>query len=94
MDKANNHNGFKLIGIVPLKDCDQKFCKNLKIGTPYLFYNNYEIQLDDAKTEVKSIIINLSSVPTTMYNLQNGIQVNVSAIVGANGSGKSAYNRY
>ncbi|WP_353101605.1 hypothetical protein [Myroides odoratus] len=89
MNNSENNN-FKLIGIVPLKGCDSKFLKNLNIGVPYLFYNNYDINVDTDKNTIKNITTKQSSVPTTMYNLHNGINVNVSAIVGANGSGKSS----
>ncbi|GGF01666.1 hypothetical protein SAMN05443634_103214 [Chishuiella changwenlii] len=90
MDDVNNHNGFKLIGIVPLKDCNQKFRKNLKIGTPYLLYNNYTVELNDKNSSVNAITVNRCNVPNTMYNLDNGIKINISAVVGKNGSGKSA----
>jgi len=84
------HNGFKIIGIVPLKDCNQKFRKNLKIGIPYIFYNNYGIYVKDDLSAIESVKKYQSKVPTTLYNLENGIKVNVSAVVGENGSGKSA----
>ena len=90
MNESTQHNGFKLIGIIPLKNCDQKFLKNLQIGTPYLFYNNYKVKLNDDNSSLTSIVVNKSNVPNTMYNLKNGIKINVSAVVGANGSGKSA----
>lgn len=90
MENSKTNDGFKLIGIVPLKDCAKKFRKNLIIGSPYLFYNNYEINLKDNFSAINSVKKHLSKVPTILYNLDNGIKVNVSAIVGENGSGKSA----
>lgn len=90
MTKFNKHNGFKIIALVPLKNCDQKFLKNLNVGIPYLFYNNYEIKVSEDYSSISNIKINKSDVPVTLYNLDNGIKVNVSAVVGANGSGKSA----
>lgn len=90
MNESKNHNGFKFIGIVPLKDCNQKFRKNLKIGTPYLLYNNYIVELNDENSSVNAVTIDRCDVPNTMYNLNNGIKINISAVVGKNGSGKSA----
>lgn len=34
---------FKIIAIIPLKQCDSKFTKNLKIGEIYNFYQDYSI---------------------------------------------------
>lgn len=90
MEESHNHNGFKLIGIIPLKDCHQQFRKNLEIGKQYLFYNNYNVTLKNDNSTIINVTINKSGVPNTMYNIENGIKINVSALVGANGSGKSA----
>lgn len=90
MPQLNNCSGFKIIALVPLKDCNQKFLKNLKIGIPYLFYNNYEINVNEDYSKISNILVKNSDIPDNLYNLDNGIKVNVSAVVGANGSGKSA----
>jgi hypothetical protein len=42
-------NNFKIIAIVPLKECDSKFTKNLKIGEIYNFYQDYIIFLNNSK---------------------------------------------
>ncbi len=81
-------NGFKLIAVVPLNDCDHYFSKNLEIGVPYKFYKEYEITLNDYKDDVISVISPEDEF-NHLYNLKNGIKLNISAVVGENGSGKS-----
>jgi hypothetical protein len=82
-------NGFKLLAVIPLKGCDSKFRKNLQIGEVYKFYQNYDIILNDDKSNVLSVVKDSINEYDELYNLENGIQVNVSAIVGTNGAGKS-----
>jgi uncharacterized protein YkuJ len=77
--------GFKLIAIRPLVGCDLRFLKNLKAGEIYKFYNDFEFTFDKEVIEVISIKDN-SSVPNHLF----GENISVSAIVGKNGSGKSA----
>lgn len=79
---------FKLLAIRPLKDCDKRFLKNLKEGVIYKFYNEY-IFNKDKNGEVISIE-NKSAVPENLYQLESGLKVNISALVGKNGSGKSS----
>ncbi|MGH1517349.1 hypothetical protein [Chryseobacterium sp. JK1] len=84
---------FKLLAIRPLENCTTKFLKNLERNKIYKFYNDYEFQ--DAKEneiidfsqliEVSNIKYE-STVPINLY----GDKINISAIVGKNGSGKSA----
>jgi len=81
--------GFKLLAIVPLKDCDTKFRKNLSIGTPYKFFNNVTIELNEASSKINKVVINNQNTIEDLYNLPNGIKVEISAVVGLNGSGKS-----
>ncbi len=71
--------GFKLIAITPLAGCSQDFCKNLEIGSTYQFYKNYDIQLNDGGKSVKSVIANKSIIPVGLYELKNGINLNISA---------------
>lgn len=83
-------NGFKLIAIIPLRGCNSRFTKNLKIGTPYRFYKDYEINLDEQKEDIFSVVnTNENKEFNQLYNLKNGIKINISAVVGENGSGKS-----
>lgn len=82
-------NGFKLLAIIPLKGCESRFKKNLQIGQVYKFYHNYEIILNNDNSNVLSVNKRNVQKFDNLYNLKNGIQVNVSAIVGMNGTGKS-----
>ncbi|GAA4149558.1 hypothetical protein GCM10022217_01640 [Chryseobacterium ginsenosidimutans] len=87
---------FKLLAIRPLANCNEKFLKSLEVGRIYKFYNDYKffnndieldnISLDDiTKIEHKPLI----SIPKSFFNKSN-VNLNISAIVGKNGSGKSA----
>lgn len=80
---------FKLIAIIPLSGCDEEYSKNLKIGGKHLFYNNYSVELNKELTSVLSVTRKRDEVPKDLYLLDNGIKLNISAIVGENGSGKS-----
>ncbi|PKP16294.1 MAG: hypothetical protein CVU07_07415, partial [Bacteroidetes bacterium HGW-Bacteroidetes-23] len=88
---------FKLLAIRPLNDCNEKFLKNLEENRIYKFYNEYHF-LDDDDQEIsifgKENFKNVkqvkpfenSTVPEDLF----GDKINISAIVGKNGSGKSA----
>jgi len=88
---------FKLLAIRPLKDCRKAFLKNLDINRFYKFYNDYEffndeIKIDDFekdysgfKNETTKIKFN-QTIPKNFF----GSKINISAIVGKNGSGKSS----
>jgi energy-coupling factor transporter ATP-binding protein EcfA2 len=82
---------FKLLAIRPLKDCNPKFLKNLKENQVYQFYNDYEFHFEnnDESKDVVKIEKLEQTVPENFYGDDN-IKVNVSAIVGKNGSGKSS----
>jgi len=86
-------NNFKLIGIRPHKDCGEKFLKVLEPGRLYQFYNEYEFYTKDGKFDgVNGEITHYEfkkSVPEDLYKV-GGLNVNISAVVGKNGSGKSA----
>ena len=77
---------FKLIAIRPLNGCDQKFLKVLKAGEVYQFYNDYHFNIENE--EVKSIDYT-PTVPEGLYDVGD-LKVNISAVVGKNGSGKSS----
>lgn len=96
--------GLKLIAIRPLIGCDSRFSKNLQKGRIYKFYQEYNfhdkegklIENNDFKSaeninvEVYSITNN-GTIPCNLYKDKiEGIEINVSAIVGKNGSGKSS----
>lgn len=82
--------GFKLLAIVPLNGCNEKFLKNLKIGTPYKFLNGVEIGLDKNHSRIEKVKMKKVSTLANLYTLDNGINIEISAVVGLNGSGKSA----
>jgi predicted ATPase len=79
---------FKLLAIRPLEGCNKKFLKNLEENRIYKFYNDYEFILDKNQKEVIEIK-HTPTVPENFYGDDN-IKINVSAIVGKNGSGKSS----
>ena len=88
---------FKLLAIRPLDGFNEKFQKNLIPNQIYKFYDEYEFQ-DSNQKEIKCFdnYIEIGkekkkkkSVPENLYN-QGNIEINISAIVGKNGSGKSA----
>lgn len=94
-------NGFKLLAIRPLKGCESRFLKNLKFNQIYEFYNDYKFTLDKdfinidkikhESTYPKDFFYVDRYVDNTVGNLAyKPIKVNISAIVGKNGSGKSA----
>ncbi|MCG2612771.1 AAA family ATPase [Terrimonas sp. NA20] len=73
---------FKIIAIRPLKGCSVKFRKVLEANKYYYFYSDYVIR--------KSSVENTSqNVVPSIYNV-NDIKVNISAIAGKNGTGKSS----
>ena len=86
---------FKLLAIRPLKGCDEKYRKNLKEGVIYQFYNDYEFITKDDHVHSEVVDIKYkSSIPENLYNFKiatgKNIHINISAIVGKNGSGKSS----
>ncbi|WP_445710876.1 hypothetical protein [Flavobacterium sp.] len=90
---------FKLLAIRPLEECNPKFLKNLEENRIYQFYNDYEFQDEkgnvidtfgkDNYIEVNKIKHN-PTVPDNLYKIKEGLEINISAIVGKNGSGKSS----
>lgn len=89
---------FKLIAIRPLKNCDERFLKNLNPDYIYKFHNNYifldknrkEINNDSDVYYVKTKTNNFSELYNIKTNDDHQIEINISAIVGKNGSGKSS----
>lgn len=92
------HN-FKFIGIRPLARCHKRFIKNLQPGIIYQFYQEYSIcdkdgnELKDSSTA--AYIRKEDIVPADLYDSidnkdSNGIKINISAVAGKNGSGKSS----
>ena len=73
---------FKLIAIRPLNKCSKRFLKVLQKDQYYYFDNDYRIEGN--KITFKP------TQPSHLFYLANGKPVNISAIVGKNGSGKSS----
>ena len=74
-------NDFKIIAIEPLKGCNENYLKILTENKIYYFYNDYEINGDEIKYT--------PTVPNNFFNKKK-LNINVSAIVGKNGTGKSS----
>lgn len=84
--------GFKLLAIRPLVGCSTKILKGLKEGMIYQFHRD-EFSLDfinskNTNSDVKVIRI-VKKKEVRLYDLDN-LKINISAIVGKNGSGKSS----
>lgn len=78
-------NGFKLIAIRPLEGCNA--AKVLKENETYYFCSDYEIDLE------RDEITYTQSIPDDLYNITRAgddLEVNIHAIVGENGTGKSS----
>jgi predicted ATPase len=82
---------FKLIAIRPLKDSYAPISKVLKEGYIYKFYNECSLDLKDSNDQL-SEIVNCKYIPgisDDLYSLDKP-KINISAVVGKNGSGKSS----
>lgn len=97
---------FKLIAIRPLSKCNSKFLKNLEANYIYQFYQNYKFYNSDntmlnntnAGSEIHRVekptneidgLYNFKNI-SPLTNSERVINVNISAVVGKNGSGKSS----
>lgn len=87
--------GFKLVAIRPLERCGSKFLKNLEVNRLYKFYENYEFYNNQVRIDNLLIvedyrevnnIIEKDKLPIDFYSPK----INISAIIGKNGSGKSS----
>jgi energy-coupling factor transporter ATP-binding protein EcfA2 len=76
---------FRIIAIKPLTGCNKDYLKLLKEEEIYLLYKEYTI--DDERITFNPI------APINLYDVENSdhrkIEINISAISGKNGSGKS-----
>lgn len=87
---SKNSIDFKLLAIKPLGNCSQKYCNNLQHDTLYKFYQYYEFKPENGIiTEIEK-----SGSDFDIYDdyipEDRDLKINVSAIVGKNGSGKSS----
>lgn len=89
---------FKLIAIRPLVGINSKFLKNLVAGETYNLCNDYTLLNRQSKPvsyeEVVFSIKHKQTIPDNLYSIRkiNGevTNVNISAVVGKNGAGKSS----
>lgn len=89
---------FKLIAIRPLVGISSKFLKNLQAGEVYNLCNDYTLHNNDGKSSANEDKVHgiayKQTVPEHLYSIRkiNGeiINVNISAVVGKNGAGKSS----
>jgi energy-coupling factor transporter ATP-binding protein EcfA2 len=79
---AHRRFDFKIVAIEPVKGIDKQLRKNLHIGTIYRFYKEFKFKPNG------NIEINNLSLKTGLYD-SGKLKINVNAIVGKNGSGKS-----
>jgi predicted ATP-binding protein involved in virulence len=79
---------FKIIALEVLKGCSKIHSKNLQFKVPYLFYKNYSFIPKQSSDEYE--IYHKPVLSETIYNLNDqNLDINISAIVGKNGTGKS-----
>ncbi|MBL7746366.1 MAG: hypothetical protein JNM19_02965, partial [Chitinophagaceae bacterium] len=72
---------FRLIGFRILKGTQRKYYKVLEPGKPYSFYKKFSIQKDGT--------VSVSEPDDLRLYAKEGLNINISAVVGRNGSGKS-----
>lgn len=89
---------FKLLAIRPLKECNPNYLKNLKTNqlykfcNDYIFYDNHNREVNDSGKDVSKITYQ-ATIPEDLFSqglCDAKTKINVSAIVGKNGCGKSA----
>ncbi len=89
---------FKLLAIRPLINCDEKYLKNLTTGLIYPFYSDYRFldkNGEDVSDDQDIYQIKVRhTAPERLYNVQTAdgteLKINISAVAGKNGSGKSS----
>lgn len=81
---------FRIIGLRILKGCDHHIYKVLKENTTYFFFGGYKDAESDFIERVEAVKL---SAPKSLYDVtmsnNHNVNVEVSAIVGKNGDGKS-----
>ena len=82
----------KIIAINILDGCKEHIKKNLQINSPYIFCKNYELFKQNDKNQffIKKLDNGIGNDFFLYDKKHNHSMINISAIVGKNGSGKSA----
>lgn len=84
-------NNFVFLAIRPLDSPNRRFLKNLTVYKPYIFHQAYHFQT--SKDSVTSVTYT-AELDDDLYTIKrkkpNDLQVKIAAVVGKNGSGKSA----
>lgn len=87
---------FKLLAIRPTKGCSRKFLKNLQVNQIYKFYAEAKFysfngeRIDEKVSDLPVKTIYLDETEYLPSNFFGNDKISISAIVGKNGSGKSA----